>query len=570
MEQIRKRKFIPVTLELNRWEDMKPYFEQLFDRPVDELESLENWMTDLSELSAAVAEELGWRYIEQSRDTESEEKRERYQDYVGGVLPEVQRFSDRLNRKLVASPAFKELDARKYLTYTRSVKKELELFREENIVIQADLAKLQQSYGVTIGKQSIEFKGQEYTLPQANLFLKEIDREIREKVYFLIQKRKLEDKESLDKLLDDLIVKRQEMANNADFDNYRDYKFKAMGRFDYDVQSCFDFHQSISRAIVPLISELEVLRKDHLGIDRLRPWDFGVDMFGKEPIAVFDGTQEDLLAKTVKLFDQIDPYFSSCLRTMDEMGHLDLQSRKGKAPGGYNYPLYETGVPFIFMNAAGSLRDLVTLIHEGGHAVHSFLTRNYPLKEFQRTPSEVAELASMSMELIAMEHWDVLFTDEQVLRRAKIEHLEKVLSVLPWIARIDAFQHWIYTNEHSAWERAEAWMEISSEYSTGNTDYSDINPEFRHYQWQGQLHIYEVPFYYIEYGMAQLGAIAIWRNYKKDPERALDAYKRALKLGYTKTIGEIYAEAEIEFDFSEDYVIELASFVRDEIHKLIK
>ncbi len=570
MNEVKERSFLPKDLKLENWELMSPYFDELTNATIDELGELEKWIEKLSEIGAAIAEELGWRYIHQSRDTENEEKSKRFQEYVGQVIPNVQKISDRLNRKLVASPVFSELDENYYLTYLRSLKNELELYREENVPLQAECSQLQQEYGGIIGKQSVQLDDQEYTIPQANVFLKDTDRGRREQVYFEIQKRRLKDQKELDELLNKLIAKRTTIAENVGFDSYRDYKFKSLGRFDYTVESCFEFHESIASAILPLVKELELMRKDNLGLESLRPWDFSVDMFGKDPIKVFDGTQEDLLDKTIQLFDQIEPFFADCLKTMDEMGHLDLQSRKGKAPGGYNYPLYETGVPFIFMNAAGSLRDLVTLIHEGGHAVHSFLTRHYSLKEFQRTPSEVAELASMSMELIAMEHWDSIIPQEDVLRRVKIEHLEKVLSVLPWIAKIDAFQHWIYTNEHSNESRAQAWSDISSSMSTGLTDYEGIDPSYRKYQWQAQLHIYEVPFYYIEYGMAQLGAIAIWRNYKNDPQKALGQYKSALELGYTKTIAEIYEEAGISFNFSKSYVEELVNFVKQEIHSLMQ
>jgi len=253
---------------------------------------------------------------------------------------------------------------------------------------------------------------------------------------------------------------------------------------------------------------------------------------------------------------------------MHGMGHLDLESRLGKAPGGFNYPLYETGVPFIFMNSVGSVRDLVTMVHEGGHAVHSFLSRDLELTSFKNLPSEVAELASMSMELLSMDHWNVFFEDEDELRRAKKEHLAKIIGILPWIATIDAFQHWVYQNpDHSPTERTENWLRISNGLSDNVTDWTGYE-DIRKYQWQKQLHLYEVPFYYIEYAIAQLGAIAVWRNYRQDPEQALDRYEAALSLGYTETIGEIYRTAGIEFNFSQEYVRELMNFVWDEYVRL--
>jgi oligoendopeptidase F len=250
------------------------------------------------------------------------------------------------------------------------------------------------------------------------------------------------------------------------------------------------------------------------------------------------------------------------------MGHLDLESRKGKAPGGYNYPLAEIGVPFIFMNATSTLRDMVTLMHEGGHAVHNFLTRDLELNDFKSTPSEVAELASMSMELISMDYWDIFFTDESEFRRARREHLEDIIETLPWVATIDKFQHWIY--EHPAHElaaRSKEWNAVLKTFSDSITDWSGLE-EGRDYLWQKQLHLYEVPFYYVEYGMAQLGALAIWRNFRQNKSRGLKNYMAALKLGYTRSIPAIYAAAGIEFNFSKEYIRELMAFVREELNQL--
>lgn len=250
------------------------------------------------------------------------------------------------------------------------------------------------------------------------------------------------------------------------------------------------------------------------------------------------------------------------------MGHLDLESRKGKAPGGYNYPLAEIGVPFIFMNATSTLRDLVTILHEGGHAIHSFVTRDLELANFKSTPSEVAELASMTMELISMDHWDLFFDHPENLKRAKKEHLEQIIETLPWVATIDKFQHWIYENpRHDRSDRTRQWNRIFDRFSDNITDWSGLQDQ-KDNLWQKQLHLYEVPFYYIEYGMAQLGAIAIWKNYKKDPKKGLQGYLNALKLGYMRSIPEIYRAAGIKFDFSREYISELMQFVQEELEAL--
>jgi oligoendopeptidase F len=357
------------------------------------------------------------------------------------------------------------------------------------------------------------------------------------------------------------------VARNAGFKNFRDYMFVALGRFDYTAADCFDFHQAIASEVVPLMNEFASDRKRMLKLDRLRPWDKAVDPEGKEALKPFDGGK-DLTEKTIEVFHRLDPYLGNCLSTMRAMGHLDLESRKGKAPGGYNYPLAEIGVPFIFMNATSTLRDMVTLMHEGGHAIHNFLTRDLLLNDFKSTPSEVAELASMSMELISMDHWDVFFSNPDDLRRAKREHMEDILETLPWVSTIDAFQHWIYENpNHSTSDRRTQWNKIADTYSDTITDWEGLQ-ESRDFLWQKQLHLYEVPFYYIEYGMAQLGAIAVWRNFRADPAKGLEGYKNALRLGYMRTIPEIYAAANIRFDFSRKYIHELIDFVRKELAAL--
>jgi oligoendopeptidase F len=293
-----------------------------------------------------------------------------------------------------------------------------------------------------------------------------------------------------------------------------------------------------------------------------------VDPTGDQPLRPFQ-TIEELVKKSTTCLYKVHPEFGQTLEIMSELGHLDLDSRPGKRPGGYNMPLHLTGIPFIFMNATTSLSDMRTLMHEAGHAVHSRLTNHYKLKTAKRVPSEVAELAAMSMELLTMEHWDVFFEDPEELRRAKINQLEYVLKVLPWIATIDKFQHWVYTHpEHQQEDRQEAWMQIMKSFNSPTIDHSGLEHYLEHL-WHKQLHIFEVPFYYIEYGMAQLGAIAIWKRYREDPESAIQDYLNALKLGYTRNVREIYQAAGIEFNFSRSYVSELGAFIKSELKALI-
>jgi oligoendopeptidase F len=351
------------------------------------------------------------------------------------------------------------------------------------------------------------------------------------------------------------------VALNAGFDDFRDYQFSALGRFDYTPEDCKQWHSVIAEHIMPLVQIIQTKRAQELHLKRLRPWDLSVEPTGAPALHPFkDGA--DLLAKTKRGFKRLDPDFATYLETMEALGHFDLESRKSKAPGGFNYPLYEVGAPFIFMNAVGTQRDLETMVHEGGHALHSFLSHDLGLNEFKSTPAEVAELASMSMELISMDIWDEFYSENEPLNRAKAQKIEDSIMTLPWVATVDKFQHWLYENpKHTRAERRAEWIRINEIFSTGLIDYSGHETAYEN-AWQKQMHIFEVPFYYIEYGFAQMGAISIWKNWQQDATKALADYKAFMELGYTKPIPEIYEAAGIKFDFSDDYVQVLSDFMR--------
>jgi oligoendopeptidase F len=561
------RQYLPEDFKVTDWESLEPFFVELRERTITSGAELERWLLDRSELEAALSEDLAWRYIRMTCDTQDEQRAARFQFFVSAIEPNVAPYDHALNEKMMSSDFLPELDPQKYRVFLRSVRQALQIYRPENIPLKTEISTKQQQYSALAGAMTVTIDGEEMTLPRAADRLKSPDRTVREEAYRSIQARRLRDAEVLDLLFTELVTLRHQMALNAGFANFRDYMFAALGRFDYTPQDCFDFHKAIRETVVPLIDDLDLERRQDLGLAELRPWDLDVDVSGKAPLRPFE-TGEELLEKTITVFQNLDSYLGDCLRTMRQMGQLDLESRKGKAPGGYNYPLDETGVPFIFMNATSSLRDVVTMLHEGGHAVHSFLTRNLPLGADKHPPSEVAELASMSMELMSMDHWDVFFTNPDDLRRAKKTHLESVLETFPWVATIDKFQQWVYENpQHTEAERHQRWTTILDEFNQRTVSWKGLEG-FKPYLWQKQLHLYEVPFYYIEYAMAQLGAIAVWRNYRQNPQEGLAAYKRALALGYTAPIGEIYAAAGIRFDFSTEYLRTLADFVREEMAKL--
>ncbi|MBS1496692.1 MAG: M3 family oligoendopeptidase [Bacteroidetes bacterium] len=563
------RNFVPQNFTVTNWENLEPFFKDLTQRPISNVKDLEKYMHDQSELEAVVNEDLSWRQIKMTCDTENKTLEEAYNYFCTQIQPHIDLYSDALNKKLLASPFLALLDKEKYDTYLREVKKDIELFTEQNIAIQAETSVLQQQFGQITGAMLVNVNGNEYTLQQAAKFLENPDRSIRENVYKTVQERRLQDKDKLDELFDKLVALRNTEAKNAGFENYRDYRFKELGRFDYTKEDCFKFHDAVKKYVLPLVNEIYQKKKEKLGVDTLRPWDLDAKPAGTMPLRPFT-TGDELLQKSIECFSALKPFFGECLQKMKDLQHLDLNSRKGKAPGGYNCPLDESGVPFIFMNAAGQMNDVTTMVHEGGHAIHSFLAHHLPLTGFKEYPMEIAEVASMSMELFSMDKWDTFFSNEDDLKRAKEHQLERVITIFPWIAVIDKFQHWIYEHPtHTHTERTNAWLNILEEFYEGVVDYSGLQA-YRQNAWQRQLHLYEVPFYYIEYGIAQLGAIGMWMQFKNNKEAALTNYCNALALGSTKTLPELYKTAGLEFDFSPEKVKTLMDFVKTELDKIYR
>lgn len=558
------RTYIPALLSIKSWEDVKPFFDELLDRPILTADDLRLWLSNRSELEAALQEDLGWRYIRMSCDTANQEYSAAFNVFVAEIQPLLSPESNKLDQKLLSAVPLAELKDPRLEIMLRQIRKRVEMFREENIPLISEVQQLEQQYSVITGDMTVEVEGKELTLQQASNYLEQSDRTKREEVYRKIFARRLLDSDKLDHLFDKLLALRHQIALNAGYTNFRDYMFDQLGRFDYTPHDCIRFHDAVATAVVPLINEIEVRQKQNLGLETLRPWDTLAEPAGLQPLRPF-ADADDLMQKTISCFDRLDPFLGDCMRAMSDAKRLDLDSRKGKAPGGYNYPLYESGLPFIFMNSTRTLRDLVTMVHEGGHAVQSIVDKPLELVEYKSLPSEIAELASMSMELMTMEYWEEFFNDASELARARVKHLQDILKGLPWIAAVDAFQHWIYLNpNHTADQRRLEWTEIIRRFSGINVNWEGLE-DARANLWQRQLHIYEVPFYYIEYGFAQLGAIAVWRNFRSNQKATVADYVAALKLGYTCPIGEVYRTAGISFDFSAPYVQELSSFVKEEL-----
>ncbi len=486
------RHFLPNDLDINNWTALEPFFISLTDRKINSIRDLLSWLYDLSELEAVIEEHTGWLYIRMTCDTQNKALSEAYTYFVEEINPKIAPFGDLLNKKFIDDPNLNLLD-KQYENHIKSVQNSIRLFREENIPLQAQLSVKEQQYGEITGSMTVEVKEKILTLQQAANFLKEPDRPLRKEVYHKIVARREQEREKLDSLFNEMISLRTTFAKNADFENYRDYKFVELDRFDYTAEDCLSFHSSIKNCVVPVLDDFMKERKSLMKTETLKPWDLEVDPEGKPDLKPFKKGTE-LLDKSIECFSEIDPYFGLVLNTLKAKGYTDLDSRIGKAPGGYNYPLYESGVPFIFMNASGSLRDVITMVHEGGHAIHSMLTADLEFIGFKELPSEIAELASMSMELISMEHWHHFFDNAEDLKRAKREQLENVIEALPWIACVDAFQHWLYTNPaHTIVDRTNAWKKFIGDFTSSHVDWSDVQNALE-IMWQKQSHLSEVPF----------------------------------------------------------------------------
>ncbi|MEZ5173644.1 MAG: M3 family oligoendopeptidase [Bacteroidia bacterium] len=566
--EIKEGETISGQINLESWASVEPVFNELLNRENTSVDDLRRWLQDKSEIEGILQEELGWRYIRQTCDTRNEKFRAELEFFINEIEPHLSEIGDKLNRKFLDSPFLSELPESGFAIMIRGIRKSVEMFRKDNIPLQTELQLLGNEYGRITGAMTVEVNGEEMTFQKAANLLKSNDRALRREVYEKINRRRIVDRGQLEELFDKMLVLRQKVAENAGYSNFRDYMFDALGRFDYSPEDCLDFHTSIENIVVPVCNQFDEVRKSKLGYEKLFPWDTETDPEGREPLEPFKNTAE-LTDKTIECFDKIRNNYGNVIELMKKEGHLDLETRVGKAPGGYNYPLYKSGLPFIFMHASGSLRDMVTMMHEGGHALHSWLSKDLELNDFKNTPSEIAEVASMAMELLSMEHWETFFSDKNTLERARRYQLEKIISILPWIATVDAFQHWIYTNPgHSPEERAAEWAKLQKRFGSKVIDKSEF-PEFETHSWQRQLHIFEVPFYYIEYAIAQLGAIGIWKNYiSTDPQKALDSYEESLRAGYMYGLPELYNRAGIRFDFSEEYVRGLVDMVAEKAFAL--
>lgn len=554
------RTFLSEDADLGNWETVQESIQRLMARDIATRPALEAWLEDLSELEAALSEEYAARYIAMTCHTDDHELEARFVQFVQEIEPKTKPEFFALNKKYLASPARAELPREEFLVYDRAIENSVRIFREENVPLQTEDELLSQQYQKLSGEQVVEFRGKAHTMPQLAKYLEETDRGLRREAWHAQVERQLADREAMETIFDKMLDLRHRMALNAGFANFLEYQFARLGRFDYTPADCRAFHEAVESAVVPLRRELREARRKHLGLDRLAPYDLNVDEHGRPPLRPFENGEE-LAAGTRRIFGAVAPVFVEEFAVLEKHGLLDLESRKGKAPGGYQQDLPERGLPFIFMNATGRNDDVFTLLHEGGHAFHALLSHPVRLYGRRHAPIEFCEVASMGMEVMACERLESFYTDADAAR-ARAMHLEDIIVILPWIARVDAFQHWLYTHPgHTRAEREAEWLRMDAQFGD-DLDWEDLEV-WRRCAWVRQLHFFCVPLYYIEYGIAQLGALQLWQRFRADAEGTVAEYRKALALGYTRPLPDLFGAAGLRFAFDEGVVGPLVREVRD-------
>ena len=553
------------------WNDLEPVTTNLLERTVENADDLESLFKDISDMAEHVSEAGARLYIGMTCDTENEDKQSAFMSFVENIRPKISEVSNKIDLK-IASLDFLESLPERYDLILRSMHNSIEIFREENIPLSVECTRLSTEYQKITGAMTVEFDGMERTMPQMRKFLESNDRDIRRLAWTKVRKRRMVDSERISEIMDDLVRIRHTIAINSGFENYVDYAFRSMERFDYTPNDCLAFHEAVAIHCMPLIHSINEERRNGFGYDELMPWDVNEksgdspDIFGRPPLQPFEEV-DDLVSTTSKIFHLLSPELGAMFDRLIEGNVLDLDSRKGKAPGGYQYNLEKTGLPFIFMNASGQQGDVETMIHEAGHAFHTMYCSHHELIQDRNYPIEFAEVASMSMELLTQPYWDEFYDSKETSDRARKMHLEAIIGLLAWICRIDAFQHWMYSNpSHTREERSKAWLDLREKYGP-RTDWSGFEEDESLF-WQTQGHLFGAPFYYIEYGIAQLGALQIWMTQLKDPEKALNDYANAMKLGNTRTLPHLFRSADIRLSFDKEHIGNLVGLVKRSLSEL--
>jgi oligoendopeptidase F len=560
------RTFVPKSLDPSDFPQLEPLYTQLLERPLNTIEQSNRWLTDFSELSAVVDEYGARRYIDKSCHTDDPAIEKTFLHFIENVEPKIKPLFFALQKKLLDSPAGSQLSDPALALLLRKWSADVEIFRDENIPLEVQVTKLVTDYDKICGAMMVDFRNKEYTLQQLARFIEEPERRTRREAWELTANRRLQDRQAIDDIFDKLLPLREQIASNAGLPDFRAFIWKAAKRFDYSPEDCQRFADAIEQTCMPLVHELDEWRRRDLKLDGLRPWDLQVDPKSRPALRPFDESNiGNFVDRTKSIFARMSPQLAQEFESLRANGNLDLDSRKSKQPGGYQSSLQESRQPFIFMNAAGLQRDVDTLLHEGGHAFH-FLAACNQLVFLRDAPIEFCEVASMSMELLGADHFDVFYNDADAAR-AKRVLLEGIIRILPWIATIDSFQHWIYTHPgHSGEQRTGEWLRLQDRFASRLdwTGYEDARAAL----WHRQLHLFHLPFYYVEYGIAQLGALQLWLKSRCDPHQALAGYRAALALGGTRPLPELFSAAGISFDFSEKTLRPLMNALREELQQL--
>lgn len=563
---------VPPGLDASKWEGLEPLYRELVDRPVGSAAGLEELIRDRSDLDAAAAEAASMLYISMTCHTDNPAHNKAYLDHIQTVQPNLKDVGFELDKKISASPFVSQLDQARYHVYLRNMRTGVELFRPENVAIETQIAELDQEYSQICGGMTVHFQGQERTIPQMSPFQESTDRSVREEAWRLVAQRRFLDKDRIGDIFDRMVTLRHQIALNAGYANFRDFMFKAKRRFEYTPADCDQFATGVEQTCVPAMRRLHAERARSLGIAKLRPWDLHVDVKGRSALKPFRSAEE-MVQRTSRLFHRMEPSLGQMFDTLRSGGCLDLESRKGKAPGGYQANRDWNRKPFIFMNAAGIQRDVETIIHEAGHAFHALLSRHDPLLAYRaEIPLEFAEVASMGMELTAHPFLDEFYPKETAATngdaaRAQRVHLESITGLMPVVAAVDQFQHWMYTNPgHTRAQREACWVALNERFG-GSIDWTGME-DLLAVSWHRILHLFGVPFYFIEYGIAQLGAVQLWLNYMKNPRGAIASYVSALTHGGSRPIPDLYAAAGLQFDMGPAIIARLWSAIEGELKKL--
>ncbi|OOE12766.1 oligoendopeptidase F [Fictibacillus arsenicus] len=556
-----------ITLNELNVERLRAELDSLLNMQIGSAEDLNTFLSDQKRLYEQVEEKMMKHYIAFQCQSDDEENKRKYEFDQQHIKPLYKKYQSLLDEKLLESPFLSDLPDSEYGEFKKKLRVQFALFQEANLEIEKQEDALVNQYFEIAGSLTSNWEGEEVTLSELYAHASDPDRNTRQKAWEAIYTPILKEEEKVQKILDELIQLRVKKAENAGLPSFTDYMFKKYNRFDYTPENCHQLAESIREHVLPLTLQLEKEHKKELDVEVYRPWDVTGVSAGKKPLKPVDSAEE-LISKSAKVLSELHPSFGSLVHEMNDKGLLDLTSRKGKTQGGFCESLPETGLSFIFMNISNTDNDLIVFMHEMGHGIHDMLKRDQEVYANKQIPMESAELASMSMELITADRWNEFYKTGEEFKRAKKEHLKSAVMLLPYIMVVDQFQHWLYKNPNHSWkERNKKFGEIKERYDATIVQWEGYE-DWKEKNWLKILHIFEVPFYFIEYAIAQLGALQLYKQYKDNPEETIEKYIEALKLGSSKSLPEVYEAAGVKFDFSSTTIAELMEFVAKELDLL--